>query len=542
MLLLKRKYKMRRKTLLLIITCTFIFVNTISAQYGMSQGTKKLATTMTLIERMYVDTVNDEKLADDAIVSILKELDPHSSYLSAETVSEMNEPLEGNFDGIGISFNMMSDTLYVIETIADGPSERVGLLPGDRIISVNDTTIAGVNMSTRDIMKRLKGPKGTKVTVKVLRRGVQKPITFQIIRAKIPIYSLDAAYMIDDKTGYIRLSRFGATTVAEFKEALVKLNAEGLQNLILDLESNGGGYLNAATELADEFLGKDKLIVYMEGAHQARTSDSSTEKGLFEKGKLVILVDEGSASASEIVSGAVQDWDRGLIVGRRTFGKGLVQRQFPLPDGSMIRLTVARYYTPTGRCIQKPYTHGDQDSYNRDLIARYNRGEMMNADSIHFPDSLKYKTLINERIVYGGGGIMPDYFVPIDTTEYTEYSGRINAMGIVYKLALNQVDANRKELLKKYPTIEKFKNEYEVSDKVLAEMIQMATDEKIEYKEDQYLRSKEQFKRRIKALIARDLFNTAAYFKIINDESEIFRRGLEIINNDTEYQKLLGKE
>lgn len=542
MLLLKRKYKMRRKTLLLIITCTFIFVNTISAQYGMSQGTKKLATTMTLIERMYVDTVNDEKLADDAIVSILKELDPHSSYLSAETVSEMNEPLEGNFDGIGISFNMMSDTLYVIETIADGPSERVGLLPGDRIISVNDTTIAGVNMSTRDIMKRLKGPKGTKVTVKVLRRGVQKPITFQIIRAKIPIYSLDAAYMIDDKTGYIRLSRFGATTVAEFKEALVKLNAEGLQNLILDLESNGGGYLNAATELADEFLGKDKLIVYMEGAHQARTSDSSTEKGLFEKGKLVILVDEGSASASEIVSGAVQDWDRGLIVGRRTFGKGLVQRQFPLPDGSMIRLTVARYYTPTGRCIQKPYTHGDQDSYNRDLIARYNRGEMMNADSIHFPDSLKYKTLVNERIVYGGGGIMPDYFVPIDTTEYTEYSGRINAMGIVYKLALNQVDANRKELLKKYPTIEKFKNEYEVSDKVLAEMIQMATDEKIEYKEDQYLRSKEQFKRRIKALIARDLFNTAAYFKIINDESEIFRRGLEIINNDTEYQKLLGKE
>lgn len=540
--LLKRKYKMRRKTLLLIITCTFIFVNTISAQYGMSQGTKKLATTMTLIERMYVDTVNDEKLADDAIVSILKELDPHSSYLSAETVSEMNEPLEGNFDGIGISFNMMSDTLYVIETIADGPSERVGLLPGDRIISVNDTTIAGVNMSTRDIMKRLKGPKGTKVTVKVLRRDIQKPITFQIIRAKIPIYSLDAAYMIDDKTGYIRLSRFGATTVAEFKEALIKLNAEGLQNLILDLESNGGGYLNAATELADEFLDKDKLIVYMEGAHQARTSDSSTEKGLFEKGKLVILVDEGSASASEIVSGAVQDWDRGLIVGRRTFGKGLVQRQFPLPDGSMIRLTVARYYTPTGRCIQKPYTHGDQDSYNRDLIARYNRGEMMNADSIHFPDSLKYKTLVNERIVYGGGGIMPDYFVPIDTTEYTEYSGRINAMGIVYKLALNQVDANRKELLKKYPTIEKFKDEYEVSDKVLAEMIQMATDEKIEYKEDQYLRSKEQFKRRIKALIARDLFNTAAYFKIINDESEIFRKGLEIINNDSEYQKLLGKE
>lgn len=528
-----------RKTLLLIITCTFIFVNTISAQYAMSQGTKKLATTMTLIERMYVDTVDDEKLAEDAIVAILKELDPHSSYLSAETVADMNEPLEGNFDGIGISFNMISDTLYVIETIADGPSERVGLLPGDRIIAVNDTAIAGVNMNTRDIMKRLKGPKGTKVNIKVLRRGVQKPISFQIVRAKIPIYSLDAAYMIDDKTGYIRLSRFGATTVAEFKEALAKLSSQGLQNLILDLEGNGGGYLNAATELADEFLDKDKLIVYMEGTHQARTSDSTTEKGLFEKGKLVILVDEGSASASEIVSGAVQDWDRGLIVGRRTFGKGLVQRQFPLPDGSMIRLTVARYYTPTGRSIQKPYTHGDQDSYNKDLIDRYNRGEMMNADSIHFPDSLKYKTLVNERTVYGGGGIMPDYFVPIDTAEYTEYSGRINAMGIIYRLSLQTVDSNRKELLKKYPTIEKFKKEYEVSDELLAEMIKMATDDKIEYKEDQYLRSKEQFKRRIKALIARDLFNTEAYFKIINDESEIFKKGLEIINSDTEYNKLL---
>ncbi len=533
---------MRKKILLLIITCTFVFTNTTSAQYSMSQGTKKLATTMTLIEKMYVDKVGDEKLAENAIVSILKELDPHSSYLSAESVAEMNEPLEGNFDGIGISFNMMSDTLYVIETIADGPSERVGMLPGDRIISVNDSTIAGVKMSTRDIMKQLKGPKGSKVTVKVLRRGTPKPITFQIIRAKIPIYSLDAAYMIDDKTGYIRLSRFGATTATEFREALNKLTAEGLQNLILDLESNGGGYLNAATELADEFLDKNKLTVYMEGAHQEKTSDSSTEKGLFEKGKLVILVDEGSASASEILSGAVQDWDRGLIVGRRTFGKGLVQRQFPLPDGSMIRLTVARYYTPTGRCIQKPYTHGDQDSYNKDLISRYNRGEMMNADSIHFPDSLKYKTLVNQRIVYGGGGIMPDNFVPIDTTEYTEYSGRINAMGIVYRLSLNQVDANRKDLLKKYPTIEKYKKEYEVSDKVLAEMIKMATDEKIEYKEDQYLKSKEQFKRRIKSLIARDLFSTTAYFKIINDESEIFKRGLEIINNDSEYNKLLGKQ
>lgn len=531
-----------KKILLLVVVFTLFVYSDLSAQFSMSQGTRKLATTMTLIERMYVDQVDDEKLADDAIVAILKELDPHSSYLNADAVAEMNEPLEGNFDGIGISFNMMSDTLYVIETIADGPSERVGLLPGDRVIAVNDTAIAGVNMSTKDIMKRLRGPKGTKVKVSVARRGVSEPIVFQIIRDKIPIYSLDASYMVDQKTGYIRLSRFGATTVEEFRLALEKLKAQGMQDLILDLQSNGGGYLTAATELADEFLGKDKLVVYMEGTHQAKSSDVATEKGMFESGKLVILVDEGSASASEIVSGAVQDWDRGLIIGRRTFGKGLVQRQFPLPDGSMIRLTVARYYTPTGRCIQKPYVNGDQDSYNKDLIDRYNRGEMMNADSIHFPDSLKYKTLVNQRIVYGGGGIMPDYFVPMDTTEYTDYSGRVNAMGLTYRLALNQVDANRKGLLKKYPTIDKFKKEYVVSNDLLDDLVKMATESKIEFKEDQFDRSKDLLKRRIKSSMARDLYDMSSYFQLINDESVIFTKGLEIIRDDAQYYKLLKQK
>ena len=315
-----------------------------------------------------------------------------------------------------------------------------------------------------------------------------------------------------------------------------------MQDLILDLQSNGGGYLTAATELADEFLGKDKLVVYMEGTHQAKSSDVATEKGMFESGKLVILVDEGSASASEIVSGAVQDWDRGLIIGRRTFGKGLVQRQFPLPDGSMIRLTVARYYTPTGRCIQKPYVNGDQDSYNKDLIDRYNRGEMMNADSIHFPDSLKYKTLVNQRIVYGGGGIMPDYFVPMDTTEYTDYSGRVNAMGLTYRLALNQVDANRKGLLKKYPTIDKFKKEYVVSNDLLDDLVKMATESKIEFKEDQFDRSKDLLKRRIKSSMARDLYDMSSYFQLINDESVIFTKGLEIIRDDAQYYKLLKQK
>lgn len=527
-----------KKVLLLIMCC--LGLGYLHAQVTMSNGTRKLATIMTLIENMYVDTVNDEKLAEDAIVSILKELDPHSSYLSAESVAEMNEPLEGNFDGIGISFNMMNDTLYVIETIVDGPSQRVGILPGDRIIAVNDSTIAGVKMSTKNIMKQLRGPKGTTVNVEVLRRGSTEPIVFQIIRDKIPIYSLDASYMIDDKNGYIRLSRFGATTVTEFKEALAKLQTQGMQNLILDLQSNGGGYLSAAIELADQFLSDDKLIVYMEGVHQPKQSDSSTKKGLFQEGKLVILVDEGSASASEIVSGAVQDWDRGVIVGRRTFGKGLVQRQFPLPDESMIRLTVARYYTPSGRSIQKPYSNGDQDSYNKDLIDRYNRGEMMNADSIHFPDSLKYKTLVTNRIVYGGGGIMPDYFVPIDTTEYTDYSGRVNAMGLVYKLALQEVDNNRKNLLKKYPTVEDFDRTYQVSNKLMDELVKIATEAKVEFKENEYLRSKELLKRRLKFAIGRDLYDINSFFKLINGESEIFQKGYEILNDDDAYSRLLN--
>jgi len=532
-----------KKVILFVFAGIILCYGNLSAQFSMSQGTRKLATTMTLIERMYVDKVDDTKIADNAIISILKELDPHSSYLNKESVAEMNEPLEGNFDGIGVSFNMLSDTLYVIETIVGGPSEKVGILPGDRIIRVNDTIIAGVKMSTRDIMKRLRGPKGTKVEVEILRKNIKEPLNFKITRAKIPIYSLDASYMVDGKTGYIRLSRFGATTMGEFRDALSKLIKEGMQNLILDLQSNGGGYLNAATELSNEFLNGSKLIVYMEGENQARSDDFTTGKGMFEDGKLVILVDEGSASGSEIVSGAIQDWDRGVIVGRRTFGKGLVQRQFPLPDGSMIRLTVARYYTPTGRSIQKPYENGDQDAYNKDLIERYNRGEMMNADSIHFPDSLKYRTLINERIVYGGGGIMPDYFVPIDTTLYSDYSGKINMLGINYRIALNTVDNERNELLNKYPDVDQFRESFEVTDDILNKMIAMATEDGIEYNEEQFQRSKDFFKKRIKSYIARDLYNTSAAFKAINDESEVFKKGLEIINDDELYKRLLeGKK
>ena len=396
---------MKRLTFLVLLAT---MISTVSAQFKMSEASRKVMTTIAIIENMYVDDVNQEKLAEDAIKSLIQELDPHSTYISASEAKEMNEPLEGNFDGIGISFNMMADTLYVIETIAGGPSEKVGILAGDRVIAVNDTTIAGVKMTIKNIMSRLRGPKGTNVNVKVLRRGVSDYLNFKITRAKIPIYSLDAAYMVDKNVGYIRLSRFGATTTKEFQDACKKLQKEGMTNLILDLEGNGGGYLSAAIDLADEFLSKNKLIVYTEGIHQPKQEVQSTSKGLFEQGKLAILISEGSASASEVLSGAIQDWDRGVIIGRRSFGKGLVQRQIPLQDGSQLRLTVARYHTPTGRSIQRPYTNGDSNSYHLDVIERYNKGEMMNADSIHFPDSLKYQTLTNNRVVYGGGGIMPD--------------------------------------------------------------------------------------------------------------------------------------
>lgn len=527
-----------KKIIVSVLFLLFITM-TLSAQYKMSEGSKKIATTVTIIENMYVDKVDDKKLAEDAIRSLLEKLDPHSTYITAEESKDMNEPLEGNFDGIGISFNMLTDTLYVIETIAGGPSEKVGLRAGDKIILVNDTLIAGVKRTNKDIMSRLKGPKGTMVQVSILRKGESELLKFNIKRDKIPIYSLDAAYLVDNKTGYIRLSRFGATTVKEFQDACKKLQAQGMKNLILDLESNGGGYLSAAIELGDEFLSKDRLIVYTEGLHQTKQVGTSSAKGDYENGKLVIMIDEGSASASEIVAGAIQDWDRGLIVGRRSFGKGLVQRQIPLSDESMIRLTVARYYTPTGRSIQKPYTSGDPDGYKMDLIERYNKGEMMHADSIHFPDSLKYTTLVNKRTVYGGGGIMPDYFVPIDTTANTLYARSIVNRNITYKIAYDLIDNHRKELLAEYKTADDFIKRYTPSDETMKKLIADGEKEKVAFKEEEYNKSKSLMMTQIKAYIARDLYNVETQIKIINERSDIFKKAYEIIRDDKMYDSLL---
>ena len=430
------------KRILLPLLILSVFAASMSAQRGNNIDARKLQLALYAISNLYVDSTSETKLVEDAIVGMLEKLDPHSTYTDPEETKEMTEPLQGNFDGIGIQFNMLTDTLYVIQVIPGGPSEKVGLMAGDRIIMVDDTLIAGVKMKNTDVMKRLRGPKNTEVRVKVLRGGVPDLIEFKITRGKIPVYSLDAAYMADKTTGYIKLNRFAASSADEFREALEKLKKQGMKNLILDLQGNGGGYLNIAIDLADEFLGKDKLIVYTEGNKQPREEAKSSARGGFEEGRLVVLVDETSASASEIVTGAIQDWDRGVVVGRRTFGKGLVQRPIDLPDGSMIRLTIARYYTPSGRCIQKPYDktanpdgtlsgENNLEKYNQELIDRFNHGELMHADSIHFPDSLKYQTKKLARTVYGGGGIMPDFFVPIDTTQYTDYHRNIVAKGVV---------------------------------------------------------------------------------------------------------------
>jgi len=493
---------------------------------------RKLQLAEFAIANLYVDEVDEDELVEDAIISMLKELDPHSTYSDPEEVRKLNEPLQGNFDGIGIQFNMATDTLFVIQPVSGGPSEKVGILAGDRIIEVNDTVIAGVKMSTEDVMRRLRGKRGTKVNVKIQRRGVKELLPFTITRDKIPVYSLDASYMVNDHIGYIRINRFAATTGKEFVDALHRLQKAGMKDLILDLQGNGGGYLNAAIELADQFLGRKELIVYTEGRRNPRAEFDAKGDGDFLNGRLVVLVDEFSASASEIVTGAIQDWDRGVVVGRRTFGKGLVQRPVDLPDGSMIRLTVARYYTPSGRCIQKPYESVEE--YNRDLIDRYNRGEMLSADSIHFPDSLRYKTLRLGRTVYGGGGIMPDYFVPVDTTMYTDYYLALRDKGVIVQQNLKWVDAHRAEWLKRYKDFRHFDREFEITPAMLEELKALGKTLGAEYKEEEYQAALPLIKAQLKALIARDLWDMSEYFQIINRLSASMNKAVELLEKPGE--------
>ena len=519
---------------------------------------RKINTVLLAIDNLYVDTVDVNKLADNAIIELLEQLDPHSSFLTAEEVKEMNEPLQGNFDGIGIQFNMVTDTLYVVQVIPGGPSEKVGVLAGDKIIYVDDILIAGVKMRDKDVVSKLKGPKGTTVNIKILRRGDPGLLDFKIIRDKIPVFSIFANYMIDKKTGYIKIGRFAQTTTQEFKDALTKLQGQGMENLILDLQNNGGGILQAAVELSNEFLKQGSLIVYTEGLNHKREDFHSTSNGIFKNGRLVVLVDEFSASASEIFSGAVQDWDRGVIVGRRTFGKGMVQRPIPLPDGSMIRLTTAYYYTPTGRSIQKPFVRGDLKSYQRDLKERDNRGEFISADSIHFSDSLKYNTLTKNRIVYGGGGIMPDCFVAFDTTSII-YVGQTTTLyrelyfgGVIYRYTRNIIEENRSKYKQQYPAFESFRKNFTVTDNMINDMMEIYKKEKAEeLKVEKYQLTEDQLKdlekskpwifQEIKMKIVSEVYGENEYYLLWNSMLNTYQKAVEIISNEAEYNKYLSQ-
>ena len=497
---------------------------------GEDSPLRKLQIAEMAVSNLYVDSVNEDKLVEDGIRGMIEKLDPHSSYLTAKEVKEANEPLQGNFEGIGVQFNMVEDTLLVVQTVSNGPSERVGILAGDRIVSVNDTAIAGVKMSKEEIMRRLRGPKGTVAMLGIVRRGIQEKLTFKVVRDKIPVHSIDAAYMVRPQVGYIRIGNFGATTHDEFCESLKKLQKEGMLSLILDLQENGGGYLHAAVQVAEEFLQADDLIVYTSGRRIQRTEYKARGGGLFTKGKVIVLVDSYTASAAEIVSGAIQDHDRGIVVGRRTFGKGLVQRPIDLPDGSMLRLTVAHYYTPSGRCIQKPYEKGNKKDYSEDMLHRLKSGELMSADSVHFADSLKFYTLKEHRVVYGGGGIMPDEFVPLDTTRYTPFHRELAAKSVIIDANLRYVDQHRKSLQQDYKTFDDYCQRFEVPQRVIDGIMAEAEKKNIKPKDEaERQRTLPYLRLQLKALIARDLWGMNEYFYIMGEANDALQRALELL-------------
>lgn len=527
--------KLKGTLLLFVILGT---LNIVSAKERLPKGAKEIRTSafkyqyvLTLLDKLYVDTVNVEQITEKAIANTLEQLDPHSVYMNEKTTKEEEEMMSGEFSGIGIQFNILRDTLFVVSTIPGGPSEKVGLKAGDRILQVDDEKITNIGLTNPGVAKRLRGDKGTEVRISVKRENVKELLDFLIIRDDIPVHTVDLATMLSDKIGYVKINRFGQKTAKEFHEALVKLKKQNMKQLIIDLTGNGGGYLKAAVEILDEMLEDIKLTVYVQGRHYPRKDYMTLLPGLAEDVEVVVMINEGSASASEIVAGALQDWDRGVLVGRRSFGKGLVQNQFPLPDGSAVRVTTAHYYTPTGRNIQKSYAKGMKDYYT-EIHERFKHGEMFNPDSINFPDSLKYQTLVNKRTVYGGGGIMPDVFVPMDTTKNYKYLNALYRKNIIFSYAVSYVDAHREELKRQYPDFESFKNNFVVTEKMLEGIVEAGKKGDVEFVEEIYMPVKEDLKLALKALLARSLWTMESYYELMITEDPILKKSIEILKEN----------
>jgi len=524
-----------------LMSLMLLFSISVSAQLRQKavdpkETTMKFNTLMQLINYFYVEDVDQPKLTEEAIVAVLKELDPHSVYISKKDVDKANEPLVGNFEGVGIQFQVYKDTILIISPVLGGPAEKLGILAGDKIIKINKELAIGKKIDSQYVFDRLRGPKGSTVDITIYRKGRKELIDYTITRDKIPINSIDATYMISGDIGYIKLSRFAATSADEFIEAATNLKKQGMKNLVFDLRGNTGGYLNIAFDLADQFLSGGKMVVYTKGLRSPKQDFVATSSGIFENGKLVILIDEGSASASEIVAGAVQDWDRGLILGRRSFGKGLVQRPYMLPDSSMVRITTARYYTPSGRCIQKPYADGEEN-YQNEIDKRFKHGELVHADSIKFPDSLRYYTQ-NKRVVYGGGGVMPDYFIPFDTSFVSKYYIDINRKGLLNEFTLQYVESRRKDMLKAYPDSKAFKKGFVEDQKLLNEFIAYAETKEVPRIDKDIEASGPQITIVLKGLIARNLYNLNAYFEIIGSKDDELIKAVELINDDSLFRKL----
>ncbi|MEN8224868.1 MAG: S41 family peptidase [Bacteroidota bacterium] len=517
---------------LILVISLAVFVAKPSS--GQSQAVKeniqKLVALYQLIDYAYVDSVEVEGLVDNAIIETLKELDPHSSYIPKKEIDRMEEPLRGSFEGIGVTFQIFKDTILVIAPVPGGPSEKLGIMAGDKIIKINDTSAFGDKVNNQYVMDRLRGKKGTTVDVSIFRKGRNDLIEYTIVRDKIPINSIDATFMTSPETGYIKLNRFSATSVDEFKEAVAELDGEGMQNLILDLRGNTGGYLGSAVDLADQFLPGGNMIVYTEGLKAPEQKFLAKAGGVFLEGKLVVLIDEGSASSSEIVSGAIQDWDRGVIIGRRSFGKGLVQRPFPLPDGSVIRLTTSRYHTPTGRNIQKPYENGIEDYY-MDVYNRMKHGELVHPDSITFPDSLKYYTP-SKRVVYGGGGIMPDIFIPWDSTWISDYYTDLRRKGVLNQFTVQYVDNHREDILYAFPEVKDYIAGFTLDENFMKEFISFAEGMDVAFDEQGYSKSEEWLKTQIKAWMARNLWDASASYEVFSEIDEGFLKAMEVMNDE----------